>query len=189
MRSWIGLSLALVVGGGLAALHAAAADEPVEMVRSGGFEEGEAIPGLGRFWLSQSYGGANVQFTLDTDNAQLGKYCQRIRVTDFKKGGTQICQSGVKLAKGQPYTITLWMRGTISAPVTVGFRKKPAPYTYYVKSDVRVTPAWQRFTITGTATEEDADAGLYIHFTGDGDLWIDGVSAKRGGTETRTASQ
>jgi hypothetical protein len=188
MRSWIGLSLALAVGSGAAVPLAGTAAEPIEMVRSGGFEDGDTA-GIGRGWASESYGSATVQFALHTDKAQFGKSCQYVRVTEFKKGGTQIRQLGMKLAKGQSYSITLWMRGSLSVPVTVGFRKHQAPYTYYMKQDVRVTPAWQRFTINGIASEEDANAGLYILFAGEGDLWVDSISAKPGAAETKTAAK
>jgi hypothetical protein len=46
-----------------------------------------------------------------------------------------------------------------------------------LKQEVRVTPTWQRFTITGVATEGDENAGLYLAFGGNGALWIDNVSA------------
>jgi len=98
----------------------------------------------------------------------------------YKDGAAQICQFGIHLSKAQPYAITVWLRGNVSVPVTVGFRKHEAPYTFYLKQDVKVSPAWQRFTIAGTASETDDNAGLYLAFGGNGDLWIDSISAKAG---------
>jgi hypothetical protein len=176
MRSWIGLSLALLIGGSVRVPLARAATDSPEMVHDGGFENGEAA-GIGRSWVSESYGSASVQFDLSTDKVQFGKYCQHIRVEAYKDGNAQIRQLGMNIHKGQSYSIVLWMRGNLSVPVLVGFRKHGAPYTFYLRQEVRVTPAWQRFTITGVATGEDENAGLYLAFGGNGDLWIDHVSA------------
>src|SRR5436190_15878324 len=147
MRTWIGLSLALAVLAGGQAPVARAATTPQEMIHDGGFENGDKA-GVGTGWASESWGTNTVQFDLATDKVQSGKYCQHIRVEGYKDGSAQIRQLGLGLTKGQPYTITLWMRGSLSVPVTVGFRKHEAPYTYYLKQDLRVSPAWQRFTIS-----------------------------------------
>lgn len=180
MRSWVGLSLALVIGGSAGAPLARAAVEPPNMIHDGDFESGDA-GGIGRSWVSESYGSASVQFDLSTDKVQFGKYCQHIRVQDRKDDGyAQMRQLGMTVHKGQPYSIVLWMRGNLSAPVLVGFRKPEAPYTFYLKQEFRVTPAWQRFTITGAATDDNPNAGLYLGFPGNGDLWIDNVSARVG---------
>jgi hypothetical protein len=176
MRSWIGLMLALAVVGGAGARLAGAAPA-ADMVRSGSFEE-EEKSGIARGWASESYGTNTIHFGLAAEKAQSGKYCQHVRVEEYKDGGAQLRQLGMKLAKGQRYEITLWMRGTTSAPVTVGFRKATKPYTYYVKEMVKVSSDWQRFTISGVAAEDDDNAGLYIYYAGNGELWIDSVSAK-----------
>lgn len=179
MRTWIWLSLALagVVGGRAPVASAAAA--PQEMVHDGDFENG-ASAGIGTSWVSESWGANTPQFDLATDKVQSGKYCQHIRVDGYKDGNAQICQFGMRLTKGQPYTITLWMRGNVTVPVTVGFRKHIPPYTFYLKQELRVTPAWQRFTISGPASDADDNAGLYLAFGSNGDLWIDSVSARPG---------
>jgi hypothetical protein len=175
MRSWISLTLALaVLGGTVARVEAATPAE--DMVRSGCFEQ-EEKPGIGRDWASESYGANTIRFDLAAA-AQSGKFSQHILVEGHEDGGAQLRQLGMKLAKGQRYEISLWMRGTVAAPVTVGFRKATKPYTYYVKDTLKVTSAWQRFTVSGIAGEDDDNAGLYIFFAGNGDLWIDSVSAK-----------
>lgn len=186
MRLWIGLALALGLVGSAGARLATAA--PAEnMVRSGGFEEGEA-PGIGRDWVSESYGTNTVQFSLAAEKPQSGKHSQHIRVEGHKDGGAQIRQLGMKIAKGQRYEITLWLRGTVSAPVSVGFRKWGAPYTFYVRERLKISTDWQRYTIAGTAGEDDDNAGLYISFAGNGELWIDSVSAKAMGHEAAAKS-
>jgi len=177
MRSWIGRSLALVVLGSACALLAGATAAPQEMIRDGGFENGDTA-GIGRNWASESYGSATIHFDLSTDKVQFGKYCQHIHVEDYKDGGVQICQLGMKMSKGQQYTIVLWMRGDLSVPVFVGFRMHGPPYTFYLKREVRVSPAWQRYTITEVASEGDENAGLFLALAGNGDLWIDNISAR-----------
>src|SRR5207245_2557446 len=67
-------------------------------------------------------------------------------------------------------------------------RKHLAPYTSYLQEALRVTPTWQRFTITGVASDDDADAGLFLFFSGAGDLWIDNVSAKPDTMAAQTAT-
>lgn len=183
-QSWVGLSLALVVLGGGAvrcagdAGSAGSAAEPAEMVLDGGFESGDTA-GIGRNWINESYGAATVQFDRAADKVQFGKFCQHIRVEERKDTGlAQICQLGLSIRKGQPYTIVLWMRGNPSAPVLVRLRKHEAPYTSYVRQEVHVTPAWQRYTISGVATESDANAGLFLGYSGSGELWIDNVSLR-----------
>jgi hypothetical protein len=177
MRTWIWLPLAMAMLAGGSALVVRAAVEPQEMIHDGGFENGD-IGGIGTSWASESWGANTVRFELATDKVQAGKYCQHMHVEGYKDGGTQIRQLGMHLTKGKGYTITLWMRGNLSVPVTVGFRKHGPPYTFYLRQDLRVSPAWQRFTITGPAADSDEDAGLYLGFAGDGDLWIDSISAK-----------
>jgi hypothetical protein len=186
MRSGVGLAVALVVGGAGARL-AGAAGAAVELVRGGGFEQ-EGAPGFGRGWASESYGDAKIVFDRSQEKAQAGQHCQHVRVEDYKTGGVQLRQLGYSLAKGKPYQITLWLRGSLDVPVTVGFRKAEKPYTYHVKQAVKVSPTWQQFTISGTAPEEDANAGLYLYFAGNGELWIDSVSAKAMGARAEVAS-
>jgi carbohydrate binding protein with CBM4/9 domain len=186
MRTWLGVALAMVMASAGARL-AGAAGAAVELVRGGSFEQ-EGAPGFGRGWASESYGNAKIQFDRVQEKAQAGQYCQHVRVDEFKTGGVQLRQLGCRLAKGQPYEITLWLRGSLDVPVTVGFRKAEKPYSYYVKEAVKVSPAWQQFTIRGTAPEDDANAGLYLHFAGSGELWIDSVSAKATGATAEVAS-
>lgn len=177
MRSWIGLSLAVAVLGGALTAAASAATLTPNMVCNGDFEAGETA-GLGRDWVNESYGTGKWQFSLEADRPHSGKYCQHMHVEGLEDGGAQIRQLGMKLIKGQPYTIGLWLRGNLAVPVTVGFREHAAPFTFYLKQEVRVTPAWQRFTVTGVASDTDANAGLYIFVPGNGDLWVDDVSAR-----------
>jgi hypothetical protein len=186
MRRWLALTLALAVLGG-AAGRVVAATAPEAMVRGGSFDDEEKA-GIGAGWASESYGANTIRFDRSTETTQAGKYCQHVRVEEYKDGGAQLRQLGIKLTKGQRYEITLWMRGTVSAPVSVGFRKAKKPYTYYVKKAMKVSSTWQRFTIAGVAGEDDDNAGLYIFFAGNGDLWIDSVSAKAmGATQTVAA--
>jgi hypothetical protein len=174
----MGLTLALLACGSVCAPLAGRAAQPQEMVRDGGFENGDT-GGVGRSWANESYGAASVQFDLSTDKVQFGKYCQHFHVQDRKDDGyAQICQTGMHVHKGQQYSIVLWMRGNLSVPVLVGFREHGTPYTFYLRQDVRVTSAWQRYTITGVASDTDEDAGLFLGYCGSGDLWIDNVSAR-----------
>jgi hypothetical protein len=178
MRDWMRLALALMALLPVTPLRAA----PADMVRGGGFEE-EGARGIGREWASESYGAATIQFGVVEDRAQSGKRCQHIHVEGYKDGGAQIRQLGFPLTAGQKYEITLWIRGNLDAPVTVGFRKAEKPYTYYLRDQVHATSGWQKFTISGVAAESDANAGLYLFFAGNGDLWIDNVSAHAVGEE------
>ncbi len=182
---WLPLTLALLGGTGVSVARAA---PTAELVRGGGFEA-EGKNGIGQAWASESYGAHKIQFGLAQDRAQSGKASQHIHIEEFKDGGAQIRQLGIALNKGQQYQITLWMRGDLEVPVSVGFRKAGAPYTYCMRDSFKVTPIWKEYTVTGVAAEDDANAGLYIFLAGNGDLWLDNVSAKPMGDAKAVASR
>src|SRR5260370_39965987 len=123
MRTGLGLTVSPVVLGSLIAPLARTAAEPAEMVRSGDFEGG-GTSGIGNDWASESWGNATVHFDLATDKVMFGKHCQHIRVESYQDGAAQIRQLGMKVTRGQQYTIVLWMRGNLAVPVSVGFRKR-----------------------------------------------------------------
>jgi hypothetical protein len=170
------LILTLVIVGTIQVPELCAA-EALELVRHGGFEVASSS-GIGEGWASESYGSATVRFGQGNDYLYYGKHSQHIHVEGYRSGGAQIRQLGVNVISGREYEITLWMRSTLATPVKVGFRKHEKPYTYYLTSSFSVSSRWQKYSIVGPVTHDDPNAGLYVSFAGNGDLWIDNVSAR-----------
>ena len=94
MRSWMGLTLALVALGSAGARLAGAAAPAADLIRGGSFEEADK-PGIGQEWASESYGSAKIAFDLAAEKAQAGKCCQHIRAEEYQNGGIQIRQRGI----------------------------------------------------------------------------------------------
>jgi hypothetical protein len=151
-----------------------------ELVPNGGME-GEYVDGVAPGWASNCYGEFVVSFAKETANPRSGQAAQKIECTSFKQGGVQIRCSGIKVVKGQTYTLQAWMRGEgIKGPVLLCVRQHPAPYTRYLAQYVRVSEEWRRFTVIGEASDSDENCGIYVWFGSTGSLWIDDVSLRPG---------
>ncbi len=148
-------------------------------LRNGGMEEGFS-GGLAVGWENNSWGDAVVSFSADSDLPHTGRTSQRIRCERVTQGAAQIRQPGIAVRAGQPYTLTLWLRGTVETPITLGLRQNDAPYQRYLIQNVRVTPEWRRYVVAGVADGEDPNAGLYLAFKSPGDLSIDDVELREG---------
>src|SRR5262249_37117308 len=119
----------------------------------------------------------------DDSRPHSGRACQRIRCESVVRGAAQLRQMGIAVRAGQPYTLTLWLRGSVDAPVFVGIRQNEAPYKRYLAQNVRVSPEWQRFVISGKPEEDGPNAGIYIAFGAPGELWVDDVELREGAAE------
>jgi hypothetical protein len=88
------------------------------------------------------YGSNEVAFTGESTDVHGGKSAQRVTCTRFDSGGVQFHSGDIAVEKGKPYTLRLWLKGDVKAPVYVGIRKHGEPYTPYLKRDVRVRNEW-----------------------------------------------
>ena len=147
---------------------------------SGGQMDGPFRNGLAQGWVSNCYGFNEVTFAEESSDVHGGKAAQRVTCSHFDSGGVQFHSADVAVEKGKPYTLTLWMKGDVKAPVYVGIRKHGAPYTPYLKRDLRVRKDWTPYLIIGQASDTDPRCGIYIMFAGTGTLLVDDVSLEPG---------
>jgi hypothetical protein len=147
---------------------------------SGGQMEGPFHNGLAQGWVANCYGSNEVTFAEESADVHGGKAAQRVTCTRFISGGVQFHSADVGVEKGNPYTLRLWMKGDVKAPVYVGIRKHGAPYTPYLKRDLRVRKDWTPYLITGQASDSDPRCGIYIMYAGPGTLLVDDVSLEPG---------
>jgi hypothetical protein len=174
----------VMIGGGVFVRYAGvlAAVAPGTTIRNGDMEE-LFVGGVAFGWDNNCWGDAVAAFSKDTQNPRSGRSAQQIRLERVTQGAAQIRQLGITVRAGQPYTLSLWLRGSVDSPVFVGIRQNEAPYKRYLMQNVRVTPEWRRFVICGTPTEDGLDAGIYLSLKTPGDLWIDDVELKEGEPE------
>lgn len=151
-----------------------------EMAPNGGME-GEYVEGLAPGWVANCYGSFEVAFSKETEAVHGGRAAQKIECTRFGEGGIQIRCGGIRVAKGETYTLQAWLRGEgIRGPVLLCIRQHPSPYTKYLAQYVRVSEEWRRFTVIGESAGSDEDCGIYVWYGSTGRLWIDDVSLRAG---------
>ncbi|MGA2659831.1 MAG: carbohydrate binding domain-containing protein [Verrucomicrobiota bacterium] len=150
-----------------------------EMLTNGQMEA-PFVNGLAQGWAPNCYGSNEVVFAQESADVHGGKSAQRVTCARFDDGGVQFHSGDIAVQKGKPYTLRLWMKGDVTAPVYVGIRKHGAPYTPYLKRDIRVRKDWTPCLIMGQASDSDARCGIYIMFAGTGTLLVDDVSLQPG---------
>jgi hypothetical protein len=150
------------------------------LMLTSGDMEGPFSHGLAQGWVPNCYGSNDVAFAPEFTDIHGGKSAQRVTCTRFDSGGVQFHSGDIAVEKGKPYTLRLWMKGNVKAPVYVGIRKHGEPYTPYLKRDVRVRNEWTPCLIIGQASESDAHCGIYIMFAGTGTLLVDDVLLEPG---------
>lgn len=169
------------VGAGVCLRYAGvlAAAAPGITARNGGMED-LFIQGVALGWENNSWGDAVASFSKEEARPRSGRSAQRVRLERVTNGAAQLRQMGVAVRAGQPYTLTVWLRGTVEEPVRIGIRQNDAPYKRYLVQNFRVSPEWRRYVITGTPTEDGPSAGIYIAFSSPGELWIDDLHLQEG---------
>ncbi|MGO8926287.1 MAG: carbohydrate binding domain-containing protein [Limisphaerales bacterium] len=177
MRMILLLSALLAVPAASLASESPAAE--TEMLSNGEMEAPFAN-GLAQGWVPNCYGSNEVVFAQESTDVHGGKSAQRVTCTHFDSGGVQFHSGDIAVEKGKPYTLRLWMKGDVKAPVYVGLRKHGEPYTPYLKRDVRVRSDWTPYLIIGQPSDSDPRCGLYLMFAGTGTLLVDDVSLKPG---------
>jgi hypothetical protein len=177
--------LVVLAWGSLRYAGVLAAVAPGTTVRNGGME-GIYVGGLALGWDDNSWGDVRASFSREDSRPRSGRSCQHIRCESVVHGAAQLRQMGIAVRASQPYTLTLWLRGSVDAPVFVGVRQNEAPYQRYLAQNIRVSPEWQRFVISGTPEEDGPNAGIYVAFGAAGELWVDDVELREGAPEVAT---
>jgi hypothetical protein len=150
-----------------------------EMLVNGRMER-PFVGGLAQGWVPNCYGSNEVAFAEEATDVHGGQSAQRVTCTRFVDGGVQFHSSDIALQKGSPYTLRLSLKGDLAAPVYVGIRKHGAPYTSYLRRDIRVRKEWTPYLIMGQAIDSDERCAVYIMFAGTGTLLVDDVSLEPG---------
>jgi len=163
------------------------AQEPPDTIPNGGME-GAYHEGLPPGWVANCYGGNKASFRADCETPHSGKAALLVECTDFAYGGVQFRCGGQTVVEGQPYTLTVWLKGDLKGQAWVGIRKHGEPYTAYLMRYVRVRPEWRRYTIIGDSKGTDPDCGVYLMFAETGKLYIDDVSLRAGRYPAETAA-
>ncbi len=145
------------------------------LIDNGGFEKG-LYGGVASRWGDNSgWADVEVDYAREDDGTKRGM-SQRIAATKFRSGAVQFVQRGLRLESGNRYRVEIWMRGNLSSPVEILFRKHGTPYTTYASKGFRVTGDWHRYEFTFSPGVTDLDAFFMVRFTSNGTLWIDDVS-------------
>ncbi|MHB8897968.1 MAG: carbohydrate binding domain-containing protein [Thermoguttaceae bacterium] len=165
-----------------------AAQEPTPQLQNGTME-GPFADGLAAGWVKNCYGDNEFTFAEETRDLHGGQSAQRVTCGRFATGGIQFHSGDVSVVKDQPYTVRLWMKGDVRAPVYIGIREHGEPYTGYLKRYTRVKSEWRPYLLTGKASDSDPRCAIYIMYAGTGTLLIDDVALLPGIHEEVAASE
>ena len=171
----------------LLAIAPCPAQEPPDTIPNGGME-GEYAEGLPPGWVANCYGENQATFRTDRDTPHSGRAALLVECAAFAYGGVQFRCGGQSVVEGQPYTLTVWLKGDLKGQVWAGIRKHGEPYTAYLMRYVRVGPQWRRYTIIGDSKGTDPDCGVYLMFAETGQLHVDDVSLRAGRYPAETAA-
>lgn len=181
MKSLIALLLFILSSYGRL-LHA---NDSAELA-NGSFD-GFQSDGIASGWSDNS-GWADVTVKYSAERAEAhSNQSQKIDCVDFKSGAVQFVQSGVKISKGQNYTISIWMKGDVDSPVQILARRRGNPYTTYFSKSFKVDNTWRKYDFNVIAAGDDPDAYFMVSFASAGTLWLDDVTMTAGGARRSSA--
>lgn len=150
----------------------------VNKLLNGDFESDFSAEGLAHSWYAWRPDDFEITFARD-DNAQEGDAAQRVSCTTLGPAGNVNLRNSAPIAvvANHRYLIGLWMKGTVSKPVTVSLQNlSEEPWTVYISSTFTVSPQWQYFEFVGDAEQTFDNTRLIVHFTDTGDLTVDDVT-------------
>jgi len=128
-------------------------------------------------WADNSSWGVpnpTVTYSEDTDNPHSGTSSQKVSVQNVPTGtDVQLCQS-LTVIPGQPYTVTAWLRGDTGMTVYLVLQDANTPYTYYARTAITLTSAWQLFTTSGKVNDTGSVL-LMFQAAQPGTFWVDDV--------------
>ncbi len=115
-----------------------------------------------------------VTYSEDTDNPHSGTSSQKVSVQNVPPGdAVQLVQS-LTVIPGQPYTVTAWLRGDAGMKVNLVLQDANTPYTYYARTAITLTSAWQQFTTSGKVNDTGSIL-LMFQAAQPGTFWVDDV--------------
>ena len=127
-----------------------------ELLLNKGFETGLDNP-----WTLELHDNAQALIATSVNSPHSGNYCMRFQVTTVT--GTdwhiQFKQAGFPLQKDSTYTVKLFARASQDAAFSVTAMRDNDPYNWYGGQTFQATTAWQEFSFSFLATEDNINAG------------------------------
>ncbi len=128
--------------------------------------EAPFVNGLAQGWVPNCYGSNKVVFARESADVHGGESAQRVTCARFDDGGVQFHSGDIAIQKGKPYTLRLWLKGDVTAPVYVGIGKHGAPYTPYLKRGILLP---------------NLHEGYVARIVPSSGIWLDDVQVEEGG--------
>jgi hypothetical protein len=172
-RKTVWVAVGLLIGFiGISQSHA---QQVVNLLRNGGFEDGVMSP-----WGVYDNTGGGASGTVVMDDPIEGDYCLHIVVpqTNANYWDVGLNQGGLIFESGKKYTLSGWLKCDSG---TLDFSYKPElqqdPWTGYGQQAFTMTEEWEEYsTTTEVLTSEVRPAEIVIHIGFDpGEFWIDGI--------------
>ncbi len=147
-----------------------------EQVNDGSFESGDPAANF----AVELHDVAQATVTADPVNAYEGSFSGRVDVLTATSTNwhIQFKQVGATLEAFKTYQITFAARADAAKDILVVASRDNAPYTYYDSKTIPLGTAWQEYTFTFTAPEDnDASFRLGFQFNNqEGSYWFDNLS-------------
>jgi hypothetical protein len=167
------LTVVLMVG--FVGIDQSRAQDVVNLLRNGGFEDGVMTP-----WGIYDNTGGGARGEVITDDPIEGDYCLHIVVPQANANywDVGLNQGGLVFESGKKYTLSAWLKCD-SGTLDVSYKPELAqdPWTGFGALDFTITEEWDEYSTTTPVMTSDVSPGevvFHIGFT-PGELWVDGV--------------
>ena len=172
-RKTIWVAVALLAG--LAGLDPSHAQDAVNLLNNGGFEDGVMTP-----WGIYDNTGGGASAEVVTDDPIERDYCLHVMVPQVNANfwDVGVNQGGLVFEAGKNYTLSAWLKCDTG---TLDFNYKPEiaqdPWTGYGEQTLTMTDEWEEYSTTTNVIPADvspAEIVIHIGFAA-AEIWIDGV--------------
>ena len=146
-----------------------------ELVKNRSFEFDNPLMG----WTEHSLVPGNGSVLVLNQSAEKPDNPRFIRVAHYTEGAYGLTNEGFRgmgIKKGETYHFSVWCRPTGLMTLRLELQSPDGTPIGATKLPVRPGAAWQRDTVSFTATSTDAHARLYIGFEGQGTVDLDMIS-------------
>jgi len=149
------------------------ADEVVNLIRNGDFEEGTID------WeLRLSEGAVATMREINGEDVFQGQSCALIEIDNVAKTSAwhlALYQEGHQLEEGITYTLCFWGKADGLRPVALYVEQAADPWDEYGRVSIEVGEEWQEFSTTFTAAVAGPVWPRIALGESDRDIWIDNV--------------
>lgn len=146
-------------------------------VVNGTFEGSFAGNGVAWGWVdNSSWAPVTVSYASSSPGSSGAGKCQKIAVSQFAGGSVQFYQLlGSPVAAGRLAHLTMSLKGSMAATVTLQLRKLSAPYTAFTSRNFPVTASWSNHSYDVVMPGSENDMVLMVLLTGVGTVYLDNV--------------